>query len=719
MTEMVPTPRTTPEPSSSLLDLKDHCQLREHGLILDLSSRAALAYENFQLRAPAAPEPVHEQGHSFRPLDQMSQDFVFWTRTAQPTFGFEALLRGGASERIAVYVDGERWGAAQLKPGEIRITRITRNTPLPAGRHRLTLGLSRPRGERPRADIGWIRLGQVSKDNKDQPATRDRVFSEVTIDEERLPAIVVKPGASVTCPLWLAENTTLSLNVGVWGAGLAEAEIVVIDQAGQEQVLGRDLREADQSRNYRLTSVDLSRYSGQMVDLQLRARPHAPSARVVFGAPRLARTTAPLTDAPRARRAVVVVLGALGARHTPPASAHAGLPLLNQFTQWGTSFPHYRSTSSSVTSVIASLLTGLGAHQHDFSGIEHVLAADLPTLSSAIEAAGGRSAFMSGVPTSSAEFGLDRGFESFLVTRPQQDIAATEPVRQATDWLKTTLDAEGPVLSFVHLRGAHPPFDISRERARELPPPEYGGDLTPRRAAIQLGAIARLPERHQHMNEEDWTKLYAMEKAALSLQNDALDELIQWLRQSDLYDDTLLVIVGDVGPGERPNIPYAEDKELSEPYLSVPLLIKFPRGHLAGQSIQGLFAPQDLTKTLAASLGVEFEPKASRSIDLGRSDAAALSRRRPHIAYRTGRYAVRLGALLLSGVDGRAPELCFTEIDPACQVARGAAHPNLVHALWLTTFSAIHPALQLAPPQLPLEAPEALRNALVVWGSTP
>jgi len=694
--------------------------LREHGLVLDLGSPSALAYENFQLNAADPPEPVYVQGQSFRPLDQMSQDFVFWTRTDVTAFAFEALVRGGASERMAVYVDGERWGAAQLKQDEIRVVRIARGEQLlKSGRHRLTLALSRPRGSQPQADIGWIRLGQVSKNNSDQPASRDQVFSEVTIDDERLASVVVKPGATVTCPVWLTEKSVLSLRLGVWGAGLAEGEIALVDRDGQEHSLARDVREEDQPRDYRPLQVDLSPYADQLVDLVFRAQSHAPSARVVFGAPQLSHPSFTVTQAPRAKRAVVVIMSALGTRHTPPQSARSGLPILNQIAQWGVSFPHYRATSTSATSVIASLLTGLWPHQHNFSGLEQRLSGELPTLSSAIEAAGGRSSFMTGVPTSSDAFGFDRGFESFQVTEPQQDIAATEPVRQATQWLKATLDAEGPVLSFIHLRGAHPPFDISKERARELPPAEYGGDLTPRRAAIQLGAIARRPERQQAMDEEDWVKLAEMEKAALTLQNEALTELVQWLRQADLYDDTLLVVVGDVAPGERPRIPYSEDLNLSEPYLAVPLLIKFPRGHGAGRSVDGLFAPHDLTRTLASSLGVEFDPKASLGIDLGRSDATQLSRRRPHIAYQGGRYALRLGGQLLSGVDGRAPELCFLEIDPSCQLLRAADHPATVHSLWLMAFSAIHDALRQAPAPIPFTPEPDLQNAFVVWGATP
>lgn len=704
----------------SILEIKDRCYLREHGLILDLGSSAAAAYENFSLRRKEPPVSTFYEGQGFRRLDQMSQDFVFWTQKELPMSGFEALVRGASSERIAVYIDGERLGAAQLKPDEIRTVRMSRSErPLPAGQHRLTLALSRPRGNSPSADIGWVRLGTPSTSDKDQPASREQVFSEVTIGEQRQAGIVVKAGGIVSCPVWLPDQAQLSVSLGIWGAGMAEGEILVVDQHNVEHVVARTLRNEEEKRDFVPTTVDLSRFSSQFVDLQFRAQRHSQAARVVFGAPRLVSQSVDVTASPRAKRAVVVIMSALGARHTPPASARAGLPAFNQLAQVATTFSNFRSSSTSVPSVIASLLTGLAPYQHGLSGLHKVLPSQLPTLAAAVETSGGRSAFMTGVPTSSAEFGFDRGFELFSVSRPQFDQAATEPLQKAIDWLKTTVDNDGPVLAMVHLRGAHPPFDISRERARELPPAEYGGDLSPRRAAIQIGAIGRRELRRRVMNDEDWTRLEAMEKAALERQSHALAEMVHWLRQAELYDDTLLVVMGDVAPGEKPHIPYGEDAPLLEEFLSVPLLIKFPQGHLRATSVKGVFAPRDITRTVAKSLGLDFELKNVDAIDLGQSSASRSAYSRPHIAFRDDQFSMKLGSFVLQGSNERTPQLCFMEADPGCQIRRNEAHPALVHALWLTAFSTLSPALNQSQ-ELPEREPNLeLDNALFVWGMTP
>ena len=83
-------------------------------------------------------------------------------------------------------------------------------------------------------------------------------------------------------------------------------------------------------------------------------------------------------------------------------------------------------------------------------------------------------------------------------------------------FIKKNRATESPLLVFVHLRGGHAPFDISKDVARELPPAEYGGDLSPRRAAIQVAEVrTRSHPARRRIPEEDWVRLGAMRKAAL------------------------------------------------------------------------------------------------------------------------------------------------------------------------------------------------------------
>jgi len=299
---------------------------------------------------------------------------------------------------------------------------------------------------------------------------------------------------------------------------------------------------------------------------------------------------------------------------------------------------------------------------------------------------------------------------------PQKDEAATAPLMAARKWLEAAKLHDGPVLSFIHLRGAHPPFDVSKDEARTLPPQEYGGDLTPRRAAIQLSNIrARSRQRHRRMPEEDWRRVDSLQQAALLKQSDALVEFIEWLRKEDAYQDTLLIVVGDVGAGSRPKIPFPEKSQLDEDQLAVPLLVKFPGDHQKNQHVRGHFAPRDLTHTIAKALGIEFSsPK--DGIDLRQKEAARAALARPHIALQLPEYSVRMGRSLLRGEDRKAPRLCLPEVDPKCAVDRSEEQLTEAKALWFTTWSVLGSALSTEKEPARIEEDLELENALTVWG---
>jgi len=224
------------------------------------------------------------------------------------------------------------------------------------------------------------------------------------------------------------------------------------------------------------------------------------------------------------------------------------------------------------------------------------------------------------------------------------------------------------------------------------------------------------------MPQEDWARLFSLQKAALLKQNAELSALVAWLRKRDAFDDSLVIVMGDVGAGEPPTIPFSTQSPLTEEALAVPLLVKFPEGHFAGERIEGWFAPRDVTRTIDSVLGVE---KNFGDLDLSRKAASVQARTRPHMAYRDGQYSMLFDSWLLVGEDGKAPRLCEPALDPTCQEDRSEARILAARALWLSAWSILHPALsarvpkETAEPEEELEegsAQEAFENALTVWG---
>lgn len=721
-------PPTAPKNSASetrisLLASKESCTLWHKGLVLDMGSESIDSRRMFALKNPASLEVKNRLGQDFRHFDQMNTDIVFWLTETMDEFEVSARVFGLGSERIAAYVDGKRLGSAALKMDAMTDVSISaRDMVLEKGRHTLRLSLSRSRSGPPAADVGWVRIGSRERPAL-TPSTVKETFAEVTIDDQRMRSVVLRPGARLRCPIRVPPRARLVTQLGIWGEGAAEVEIAVHTEEGQRIVVATAQRDEEDPRAYETLQGDLSPFAGQFVDLELYAPRALARAQIAFGNPAVVSPGQEEEKAVTAKRAIVVILSGLGAHHVPPSSAETGLPFLNQLTQGAALFPQYRTSTTSIPGVIASLFTGLPPWVHGVDEEDDTLAARIVTMAGVIEAQGGRTSFFTGVPLSAAPFGFDRGFAKFDNIFPQEDVAATEPLTRAVAWLKSQLDHPGPVLSVIHLRGGHPPFDVAPEATTELAPKEYGGELTPRRAAIQLSEIrARRLSQHRQMPSEDWKRLFALQKAALVKQNAELSSLVAWLRKREAYDDTLLIVMGDVGAGEPPTIPFSTGAPLTEEALAVPLIIKFPQGHRAGERVEGWFAPQDVARTVSSLLELDKE---FGELDLSRNTATVSALSRPHMAHRGTRYSMLFDSFLLIGEDQKPPLLCMPSLDPTCQEDRSDEQILAARALWLSAWNALSPALvsqDLDVPAADEEEPadgspqQDFENALTVWG---
>jgi arylsulfatase A-like enzyme len=301
-------------------------------------------------------------------------------------------------------------------------------------------------------------------------------------------------------------------------------------------------------------------------------------------------------------------------------------------------------------------------------------------------------------------------------------LPAKEPIQRANRWIEEAVGQtrDGPVFAFIHVRGAHPPWDVAREEAAQLKPRDYAGIVDPRRGGMILSGLRGRRQRGgRRLLDDDWTRLRALALASLSKQDQALAELVAQLKRNNVWDQTLLMITGDVGPGEHPDLPFDPRGPLSEERLIVPLIIKFPENSLAGKEIQSASAAEDLAVTLLSGLGLRV-PKSLTGADLalraqGRDPLGGITQ----VATLPDRYAARLGQWLLRGQNGRVPSLCALDIDPACVSDVFEKHIIAARALWQATFWTLNSASKLAPPiasRRVISVDQETVAALSVWG---
>jgi len=707
----------TPSPRVDLLDLAGDCDLDHQGLVLELGEKGSESRDSFSFAAPPAWPRVTHGGTTYARIDQRQARFDFWVGTPLTVSVLSALVLPGGADRAALAIDDQR--IATLRPSAApEVTRVkVRELTLAPGPHRLTLSLPGRSDAARTFDVAWIRLGTPSEDDSDLPPARRDILREVDIGGDQRPAVVLRSGSAWRCAVWVPTGARVHTDIGLWGTGSGGAEISAVS-SGQRAVLSSYLLDSKEEKPaWRSVELDLSAYAGRAIELELRATGVTSGTRLAFAGPRLALPQAVQSPVPRAKRAIVIALSGLLREHRPDSFAEHGLPSMAAFARSATFYPEYRNPTTSVLGVMASLLTGQEPWQHGVAEDTDRLPTSRPTLAETLAASGGQAGLFTGVPLSFEGFGLGRGFERYVSISPAEDRAATDPIDEAQAWLSAHQTDDGPVLAVLHLRGGHPPFDIDLDRARALPPKEYGGDLDARRAAIQLGDIrARRPVSRQQMPEEDWQRLESLRRAVLLDLDARLARFFTWLSATFPDDATLLVVMGDIPAGERPHIPYEDSASLSEEYLRSLLLIRHPGGHLLSRTIPGLFTTTDLTHTLGRSLDVELASGSTSALDLAHEAATTFAARRLQIAYRAGAYSALLGPMRLLGKDGQLPALCDISLDPSCLEDRRDRDLTLLRTMWTVARRRIGPELERRVAPETRDPDERLDNALAVWG---
>jgi hypothetical protein len=299
---------------------------------------------------------------------------------------------------------------------------------------------------------------------------------------------------------------------------------------------------------------------------------------------------------------------------------------------------------------------------------------------------------------------------------PVEGAPATAPLNDAAKWtvdhMKT---ADARALVVIHARGGHPPWDVTINDAAKLAPIEYSGTMEPRRAG-QLIARARAKHSRFRLSESDRTRMWAIYEAALAGQDRAVGQLIEAIKKANLWDDTLFVVSGDVSTNSDSRAPFGDGEDLTEDVLRVPLWVHFPKGALAGRTIQLPTGVTDVSRSLLNALRLPI-PDGFEGVDLfATASGTALPGGRALPATLGPRYSLRLGDLILSGTSGKPPTLCDLVSDPNCEIDRLERMPRAASFLFRMAYDAEIAAQKHKPMREPATIDAATSAALQVWG---
>ena len=284
------------------------------------------------------------------------------------------------------------------------------------------------------------------------------------------------------------------------------------------------------------------------------------------------------------------VLGAYG-------HPYVETPALDGLARDGVLFENAHATSSWTRASMVSILTGLSSDLHGVKGRDDVAEPGLIFLPERLQALGYRTGAVVTNPNAGRHFGFAQGYQDFLelydhsgqgrVSESGARASAAEVTARAIRWLdETDTDAKAgdpaPRPFFLHVltTDPHAPYAPPDrfDRYAEQPPHDPGGFAYAGREQADF-------------------QTYLGEVAA----NDAaFGELLDHLRATGRFDDTLIVFTADHGESFGEHRAHGHGNSLWKQVLHVPLVMRRPHEGSPGLRVAAPVSQIDVVPTILA-----------------------------------------------------------------------------------------------------------------------
>ena len=207
-----------------------------------------------------------------------------------------------------------------------------------------------------------------------------------------------------------------------------------------------------------------------------------------------------------------------------------------------------------------------------------------------------------------AEYGFDQGFAEYygITSWPGGD-------RQRLNTTRALIEAiDGKFFGYVHLLGCHAPFEPRHRHPDYMASYGFEYDEAARREAgvdFTDVAVSKLVNGGElELTEDDVRFLHLLYEAKLRwVDEELIRPLIQTLKDTGRYDETLILITADHGEELYEHGGLAHSHALWNELIHVPLIVKFPKGQRPeqlGPQVTALTSGVDLYPSLLAFAGL-------------------------------------------------------------------------------------------------------------------
>ncbi|NIM06164.1 MAG: sulfatase-like hydrolase/transferase [Armatimonadetes bacterium] len=201
------------------------------------------------------------------------------------------------------------------------------------------------------------------------------------------------------------------------------------------------------------------------------------------------------------------------------------------------------------------------------------------------------------------DYGFSQGFNTFF---QKNDIVAEELTDEMLSWLEK--HPRRPFFIYMHYMDPHSPYTPPEEFRAKFVPQDY---RPPRKiiSRARCRDLKRLMRVGFEFREEDQAFIKALYDAEIASADRHIGRMLERLRQMDLYDDTVILLLADHGEEFWDHGDLEHGRTLYDEIIRVPLLLKLPASAgRKGERVSDIVELLDVHPTLMELTGLPPTP---------------------------------------------------------------------------------------------------------------
>jgi len=308
---------------------------------------------------------------------------------------------------------------------------------------------------------------------------------------------------------------------------------------------------------------------------------------------------------PRPKVFVLIVLDALRADHLSlygyerPTS-----PFLESLSQHAQVYRNAFSTTSWTLPALVSLFSGREMERHSVFTPNDTIPEQLPLLAEIFQQAGFLTAAFTGGGFVDDSYGFARGFGVYS-NNPGM-VFLTDSAEKVLNHFHDFIEANtgSDMFLFLHTYQTHAPYKA---------PPEYIVKVNPELRVNMVGIrnyLEKNSEYFKELPETERRKMIDLYDASIMYCDRVLvGGVIDYLRGNDLFADAMLVVMSDHGQEFYDHHSWEHGHSLYRELIHIPLVIKYPGNHPAGED-ESLISVSDIAAKILAAGSLPYDRRA-------------------------------------------------------------------------------------------------------------